>query len=452
MHALGLEHDLEHGHEVRGFGRIAAGYRAVPARHRLDVLGRVVGLPRLAIDLLELRVAHLRMMHAAVMHVVLVEVGVHPDALLPQGLVILRAGQRREHEQLEDIERQLLLDDFHVAQDRFARVAREAQDVAGPGRGTAVVPRLQHLAVLGDLVLALLGGQQIVRIDVFQADEDAIDARPARLVDEVRDAVALGVDLDDQRELDALVLLQLDEPVEEVFPMLVAGHVVVGDEERRDALLVVLADDRFEIVGGAEPALATLHVDDGAERALERAAAAEIEARHAALVARQRRRRQMRRGGAFEARQIVHVVVERLHRAVHRVAQHEVEPAFLGLAGEDRDAHIHGFLDLGRHHRQHRQAARHVEATDRHRQASQLQELAGEVDGVRELVGLDADEADQAHAAAALDLGQKPVGADTGIGLVDRVDDDVDVGSQHVAGLAVLTESIEGGQGIGGNV
>ena len=170
----------------------------------------------------------------------------------------------------------------------------------------------------------------------------AIDAGPARLVDEVGDAVALGVDLDDQGHLDALVLLELDQPVEEVLPVLVAGHVVVGDEERRDALLVVLADDRFEIVGIAEAALAALHVDDGAERALERAAAAEIEARLAAFVAGERRRRQAGRRRAFDARQIVHVVVERLQRAVPGIEQDRVEPAFLGLAGEDRDAHVHG--------------------------------------------------------------------------------------------------------------
>ena len=324
------------------------------ACHRLNVLGRVIGFPGVAIGLLKLRVGHLRMMHAAMMDVVLVEVGFHPYAPLPQGLVILRAGQRRQDEQLEDVERQLLLDDLHVAQDRGARVAREAQDVAGPRRGAAGVPRLQHLAVFGDLVLALLGGQQVVRVDVLQTDEHAVDAGPARFMDEVRDAMALGVDLDDQGELDALVLLQLDEPVEEVFPMLVAGHVVVSDEERRDALLVVVADDRFEIVGCAEAALAALHVDDGAERALERAAAAEIEARHAALVARQRRRRQARRRGAFEARQVVHVVVQGLHGAVDRIAKHQVEPAFLGLAGEDRDAHVHRFLNLGRRDRQHR--------------------------------------------------------------------------------------------------
>ena len=227
----------------------------------------------------------------------------------------------------------------------------------------------------------------------------AIDAGPARLVDEVRDAVALGVDLDDQGHLDALVLLELDQPVEELFPVLVAGHVVVGDEERRDALLVVLADDRFEVVGAAEAALAALHVDDGAERALERAAAAEIEARLAALVAGERRRRQMRRRRALDARQVVHVVVERLQPAVPGVEQHLVEPAFLGLAGIDRDAHVHGRLDLGRHDRQHRQAAGGMEAAHGDRQAG-LEEVAGQVDGVRKLVGLDADQADQRLAAA----------------------------------------------------
>ena len=326
--------------------------------HRPDVLGRVVGLPGVAIGLLVFGVAHLGVMDDAVMQVVLVEVGVHPHALLPQRLVVLGAGQRRQHEQLEDVERQLLLDDLHVAQDRLARVAGESQDVARPGRGPAGVPGLQHLAVFGDLVLALLGGQQVVGIDVLQPDEHAVDAGPARLVDEVRDAMALGVDLDDQGHLDALVLLELDQPVEEVLPMLVAGHVVVGDEERRDALPVVLADDRFEVVGAAEAALAALHVDDGAERALERAAAAEIEARLAALVAGQRGRRQAGRRRALDARQIVHVVVERLQRAVPGIEQDRVEPAFLGLAGEDRDAHVHGRLDLRRHDRQHRQAAR----------------------------------------------------------------------------------------------
>ena len=40
-----------------------------------------------------------------------------------------------------------------------------------------------------------------------------------------------------------------------------------------------------------------------------------------------------------------------------------------------------------------------MEAAHGHRQAG-LEEVAGEIDGVRELVGLDADQADQGLAAA----------------------------------------------------
>ena len=54
MDALGLEPDLEHGHEARRLGRIAAGRGAVAARDRADVLGRVVALPGVAIGLVEL--------------------------------------------------------------------------------------------------------------------------------------------------------------------------------------------------------------------------------------------------------------------------------------------------------------------------------------------------------------------------------------------------------------
>ena len=128
-----------------------------------------------------------------------------------------------------------------------------------------------------------------------------------------------------------------------------------------------------------------------------------------------------------------------------------VEPAFLGLAGEDRDAHVHGRLDLGRHDRQHRQAAGGMEAAHRHRQAG-LEELAGEVDGARELVALHADQADQRLAAAALDVGDDAVGAHPRIGLVERLDEDVDVGPEHAALAAILAQAIERGQRIGRDV
>jgi len=61
--------------------------------------------------------------------------------------------------------------------------------------------------------------------------------------------------------------------------MAIAGKIVVGHEEPPVALLVVLPDRALEIVGRAKSALATLNIDDRAERALVGAATTEIEAR-----------------------------------------------------------------------------------------------------------------------------------------------------------------------------
>ena len=104
--------------------------------------------------------------------------------------------------------------------------------------------------------------------------------------------------------------------------------------------------------------------------------------------------RQERRRRPGEARQVLEVIVERLQLAVPGVAQHLVEPAFLGLAGEERAADVERLLDLRRDLLEHREAARDVEAADHHRQPGGA-ELAGEVEGARKLVGLDADQADQ---------------------------------------------------------
>ena len=114
--------------------------------------------------------------------------------------MVLRARQRRQEEELEDVDRQLALDDLDVAEDRFLGVAGKAEDVAGEGEHAALVPLLEHVAIFGDLVLALVGGEQIVRIDVLEPDEDPIDAGARGLVDEVRDPVAQRVDLDGEIE------------------------------------------------------------------------------------------------------------------------------------------------------------------------------------------------------------------------------------------------------------
>src|SRR5690606_32691657 len=91
-------------------------------------------------------------------------------------------------------------------------------------------------------------------------------------------------------------------------------EIVVGDEVVVDTLREVLADELLDVVGRAATRFAALHVDDRAEGALERATAAGIEAGIAAERAGDIAGGQEGRRRAFDARQFLHVVVERLQR------------------------------------------------------------------------------------------------------------------------------------------
>ena len=244
------------------------------------------------------------------------------------------------------------------------------------------------------------GSEQRVGIDAFEADEDARDSGAAGLLDEMRQAVAHGVDLNDELDVQLLLLAHGDEAVEDLFPVGVAGEIVVGDEEAVDALGQVAANDLLDVVGGAAAGLASLHVDDGAEGAQERAAAAGVEGGDLAAGALHAMGGKNRHGDAIERGQIVHVVVERLEGAVPGVAQNQIEAAF-GFAGEERDAEIHGFLEFRRQLGQHRQAAGDVKASDANRNAGRAQGTR-EIHGVGKLVRLHADQGD--HAASAAEL------------------------------------------------
>ena len=92
-----------------------------------------------------------------------------------------------------------------------------------------------------------------------------------------------------------------------------------------------------------------------------------------------------------------------------------------------------------------------MEAAHGDRQAG-LEEVTRQIDGVRKLVGLDADQADQGLPARPLDLGHDLVGPDPGIGLVERLDQDVDIRTQHLTLPAILAQTVEGGEGIGRNM
>jgi hypothetical protein len=95
--------------------------------------------------------------------------------------MILRAWQRRQAEDLDDVERQLLLNDRDVAPDGLRRIRREAEDISGKRENTLRFPGQQHSPIFGDPVLPLFGGGKVVWIDVLNADEHAGDACALRL-------------------------------------------------------------------------------------------------------------------------------------------------------------------------------------------------------------------------------------------------------------------------------
>ena len=436
---LDLDAAIEPGRQeqrVAGIGLLRRG-----AFHdRDDVVVGVIVLPGLVIGLLPFRLAHLGMRRGQVIEIVFVEIGIHRHPGFGQLLVILRSRQRRQEEELEQIDRQLALDHLDVVHHRFKRVVREADDIAGIGDDPRRLPRQQHLAVFRDLVLPLLGAHQVRRIDILQTDEDALDAGAGALFHEVRQLVAQRIDLDDDADRHLLLFAQVDQAVEDRLPVLVAREIVVGDEEAAGALRDIGAHDLLDIVGRAPPRLAPLHVDDGAERTLIGAAAPGVEAGDAAggayhLVGGQEWNRR-----AFDRRQIVHEIVERLEVVRESVAQHHFH-APLGLAGEQRAAHGACLVQMCVLAAQHAEHARDVKAADGDLDAARAQRPR-DVQRPGELVGLHADQHHHPGAGLFDHLGDA-LGPDQRVGFVMGVNFELDIVAQHVALGAVHGQAMQ---------
>src|SRR5262245_37676306 len=117
---------------------------------------------------------------ADVFHVICIEFRFHRNAFPPKDLMILRTGQRSQAEKLDNVERELPLYDRDITSDPVGGIRREAQDVARKRDDALRLPGKQHLAIFGDLVLALLRRDEIVRVDVLQSNEHPRDAGPLR--------------------------------------------------------------------------------------------------------------------------------------------------------------------------------------------------------------------------------------------------------------------------------
>ncbi len=138
-------------------------------------------------------------------------------------------------------------------------------------------------------------------------------------------------------------------------------------------------------------ALSSLHVDDGAERAVEGAAAAGIdgpevgrdEPPEVALV-------HDRTGSVFKVGKLIEVAIDRFQLAAVRGLEN-LPPVLLDFAGDDGDAGVDQLLDLGGDSREERQHTAYVEAAEEHRH-SLAAELEGQVRCAAELVRLHAHE------------------------------------------------------------
>ena len=230
---------------------------------------------------------------------------------------------------------------------------------------------------------------------------------------------------------------QANEDVENGFPIFVAGKIIVGEEIESDAVFVVVAaNGRGNAIRGAETHLAALNIDDGAESALKRAAAAAIEG--AEIGSGELAEIFPANGGdrlGVEVGLVVQEIVERLQAAVNGIVQ-QVAPGFFDLPFDDGDACVQELLYIGRNVREKGEVAADMEAADQNGEAGTPKSMS-EIAGAGELIGLHADEADDG-------LGETPAlgTANAFYGnLVDRFIEQVDFDVPGVA-QAFLPDNI----------
>ena len=208
----------------------------------------------------------------------------------------------------------------------------------------------------------------------------------------------------------------------------------------------ILAHDFLDVVGRAVARLASLHVDDGAERALERAAAAGIEAGVGARSTPYEFARQKRNGRPPERREVVHEVVERLKAALRHIPQDHIEP-FLGFSREDGNAQLAREIEVDGGPVEHRQAPRDVKSAERDRDA-RAAERTRDIERARILVGLHPHERQQAEVFVPPKALDQLWNVDAGVGLVDEVDLDLDVWTEHLPRGAIARQAVHGGERI----
>ncbi len=114
----------------------------------------------------------------------------------------------------------------------------------------------------------------------------------------------------------------------------------------------------------------------------------------------------------------------------------------LRLAGEERDTERERLLEVGGQLGKHREAAAHVKAADRDLDSRRAQ-LARDIDGARELVGLHPDQAYEAAVPVFREAPDNFLYRDENVGLVADLDVDIDVVAQRAPFAHVEREAVQ---------
>ena len=214
-----------------------------------------------------------------VLSVVVVVVAINRDLVLDHLPVVSGPGKWRQHEQGSKVHFDLIAQVFYVVADRLSRVERQSNDVADMHQDVVVMPDLHHVYVFLRVILPFSDGLEVLSVHAFHSDEGEVASRLCRFLDEVRDAMGLGVRLHHELDVDAPIP-QRDQPIENLSPHGIAREVVVGEEVEADPVCVVLLDCLQHQLRGAKTHLPALDIDNGAERTIERAPSAGVDRCH----------------------------------------------------------------------------------------------------------------------------------------------------------------------------
>src|SRR6202044_1981770 len=94
---------------------------------------------------------------------------------------------------------------------------------------------------------------------------------------------------------------------------------------------------------------------------------------------------------------------------------------------------------------EHGQAARYVKSADGHRDIG-LAKPASDVESSWILIGLHADQSYEAEVLVVREFPQEPGNIDMGIELIDRLDVDIDICTQHSACRTVGCNAVDAGE------